>query len=489
MTTTPSAAAIKANGRGSSAAGRIPLAYSQIGFVVAAIDFASVTTASVLCDYLYDLFMLGTSRTDETGFLLGIAASFVYVALGYAKHAYRSSELLNGDRSATQILTNWTTASCVVLVIGFLGKVSSNYSRGAESFFFLSVAAALPALRYSLRKGMRFVFAAGWLMGRSRIVLFGSLDEIGNRELSAELHRHGYRVAEQFAVYFHSSATREREAAIDSAVEQLKEYIRQNEVDEIFMAFGGADHATIQCVIDKLRSLPTPVRMLLGRQWSALLSGRVNDLGATKAVRIQTGALTFGQQTAKRTLDVMLSLIGLVVLAPVLAIIAVAVALDSPGPVMFRQRRAGFGGRQFLIFKFRSMTTMDDGPVVRQATPGDDRVTAVGRCLRRTSLDELPQLINVLRGEMSLVGPRPHALSHDDEYDQRIATYALRRHMKPGITGWAQISGFRGETSDIFLMEKRVENDYWYICNWSFLLDVKILIKTTLIILSTKGAY
>jgi lipopolysaccharide/colanic/teichoic acid biosynthesis glycosyltransferase len=155
---------------------------------------------------------------------------------------------------------------------------------------------------------------------------------------------------------------------------------------------------------------------------------------------------------------------GVIILfAPLLVLVALAIKLDSHGPILFRQTRIGFSGRPFRILKFRTMSSQDDSPVVRQATRDDQRITRVGRWLRRTSVDELPQLVNVLRGNMSLVGPRPHALAHDNQYTQMIANYSFRHHVKPGLTGWAQICGYRGETPTLDLMEKRVQHDLWYI--------------------------
>ena len=165
-------------------------------------------------------------------------------------------------------------------------------------------------------------------------------------------------------------------------------------------------------------------------------------------------------------------------LAPLMLTAAILIKLDTPGNVIFRQSRRGFNGKPFEIWKFRSMCVSENGQTITQATKQDARVTRVGRVLRKTSVDELPQLWNVLRGEMSLVGPRPHALAHDNYYDQVIGNYVYRHHMKPGLTGWAQVNGFRGETPTIDLMEKRVEYDVWYVSNWSIWLDLKIMVRT-----------
>ena len=168
---------------------------------------------------------------------------------------------------------------------------------------------------------------------------------------------------------------------------------------------------------------------------------------------------------------------------------AAAIKLTSSGPVVFYQRRNGFNGQEFVIYKFRTMSVLEDGRAIAQAKPGDTRVTRLGRLLRRTSIDELPQLANVLRGNMSLVGPRPHALAHNDQYATLIADYAFRHHVKPGITGWAQINGLRGRTSRLEHMASRVEYDLWYIKNWSFWLDVKIAALTCIEVLRGRGAY
>jgi exopolysaccharide biosynthesis polyprenyl glycosylphosphotransferase len=184
------------------------------------------------------------------------------------------------------------------------------------------------------------------------------------------------------------------------------------------------------------------------------------------------------ERALKRTVDLFGATVGLVLLSPLLLVIALLIKLESSGPILFTQWRGGFNGRKFRILKFRSMTVLEDGPVIHQATREDPRFTPFGRFLRRTSIDELPQLFNVLRSDMSLVGPRPHALAHDTEYVRIIAGYNLRYRVKPGITGWAQVNGYRGETGTLDDMSKRVERDLWYIQNWSIWLDLKIILGT-----------
>jgi len=191
----------------------------------------------------------------------------------------------------------------------------------------------------------------------------------------------------------------------------------------------------------------------------------------------------------KRILDVVVSGVLLVILLPVFVVIGCALLLESGSPVFFRQRRGGLNGRPFLIMKFRTMRVLEDGANLAQATKGDARVTRVGRFLRRTSLDELPQLWNVLCGEMSLVGPRPHALAHDLKYSMLIPVYPLRQRMKPGITGLAQVGGLRGETATVEAMAGRVETDIRYVNNWTLWLDLKILVRTAYVVLFDRNAF
>ena len=192
---------------------------------------------------------------------------------------------------------------------------------------------------------------------------------------------------------------------------------------------------------------------------------------------------------AKRVLDLLLGITLLLISAPVMALVSLAVALDSPGPVLFCQKRTGQNGKTFPLFKFRSMHVLEKSADVRQAVAGDARITRVGRIIRKLSLDELPQLFNVIAGQMSLVGPRPHAVVHDRYYGAEIPGYVVRQNVKPGITGWAQVNGSRGPTPTIESMRQRVELDAWYVANHSVTLDLKILARTPTAVLSTRNAH
>lgn len=215
----------------------------------------------------------------------------------------------------------------------------------------------------------------------------------------------------------------------------------------------------------------------------------IGDLALEPGIGFRDTARRSPRRFAKTGLDFAMALGALAMLAPLFLVVALLIRLDSPGPVFFKQTRVGVNGKRFKIYKFRSMRTLDDGSDVRQATRNDSRITRIGRWLRASSVDELPQLINVLRGDMSIVGPRPHAVAHNNQYELVIAEYARRHEVKPGITGWAQVCGFRGETPTDDLMERRVEHDLWYIEHWSLGLDVVILARTVWALARPTNAY
>jgi putative colanic acid biosysnthesis UDP-glucose lipid carrier transferase len=191
----------------------------------------------------------------------------------------------------------------------------------------------------------------------------------------------------------------------------------------------------------------------------------------------------------KRASDVVLASLILVLISPLLLVLAVAVKLSSPGPVIFCQRRYGLDGQEIVVYKFRSMTVVEDGPVVTQARRNDQRVTPLGALMRRTSMDELPQFVNVLQGRMSIVGPRPHAVAHNEFYRSQIKSYMVRHKVRPGITGWAQVNGYRGETDSLEKMEGRIRYDLDYLRNWSLRLDLYIIARTVRLVISDRSAY
>jgi putative colanic acid biosynthesis UDP-glucose lipid carrier transferase len=272
-------------------------------------------------------------------------------------------------------------------------------------------------------------------------------------------------------------------------LERLVERARRGDVDIVYITFPMRAEERIREVLAKLADTTASVYIVPDFFVFELLHARWTNINGLPAVSVFENPLYGTNGLLKRSVDVVFGTLLLAAAAVPMLLIGWLIKRSSPGPVFFRQRRYGLDGREILVWKFRTMTCCDDGNEVRQATRDDKRVTRIGRFLRRTSLDELPQLFNVMEGSMSLVGPRPHASAHNEQYRTVIDGYMLRHKVKPGITGLAQVSGYRGETETLDKMEKRVACDHRYIREWSFWMDVKIIAKTLGVVIAQRNAY
>jgi putative colanic acid biosynthesis UDP-glucose lipid carrier transferase len=283
---------------------------------------------------------------------------------------------------------------------------------------------------------------------------------------------------------------RDGDASVLGSIEELEHIIGESRVgaSELWLAPDDPPEETDETLLRQLRLSSLPVRYVPDLRVLSLLGHRASDVAGMTVIELNATPLDGPDALIKAVMDRAGALVLLVLTAPLWTAIAIAIRLDTPGPVLFAQPRHGGGGRIIRVLKFRSMRQVEQGPI-RQAQREDPRVTRVGAFLRRTSLDELPQLINVLRGEMSLVGPRPHPVALNEEFSQRLADYMQRHRVKPGITGWAQINGYRGETDTLEKMKKRLEYDLHYIENWSLWLDLRILARTALLGWTGRNAY
>jgi putative colanic acid biosynthesis UDP-glucose lipid carrier transferase len=266
-------------------------------------------------------------------------------------------------------------------------------------------------------------------------------------------------------------------------------YVREHGVHEVFITLPLGSQPRIVRLLEEVQGTTASVYYVPDVFAISIIQGRLQDLNGLPVVGLCETPFTGTNSLVKRVSDLVLASLILVLISPLLLAIAIGVKLSSPGPVIFRQRRNGLDGEEIVVWKFRSMRTMDDGAVVRQATRDDPRVTRFGAFLRRTSLDELPQFFNVLQGQMSIVGPRPHAVAHNEQYRALIKAYMVRHKVKPGITGWAQVNGHRGETDTIEKMQARVEYDLAYLRNWSLGLDLQIIARTVKLVFFDRKAY
>ncbi|MCA3240659.1 MAG: undecaprenyl-phosphate glucose phosphotransferase [Rubrivivax sp.] len=273
------------------------------------------------------------------------------------------------------------------------------------------------------------------------------------------------------------------------SLRQVAEYVREHGVHEVYITLPLGSQPRIVELLEQVQGTTASVFFVPDVFGISIIQGRLQDMNGVPVVGLCETPFTGTNRLVKRIEDVVLASLILVLISPLLMAIAIGVRLTSPGPALFRQRRNGLDGTEIVVWKFRSMRTQDDGAVVPQATKGDPRITPFGAFLRRTSLDELPQFFNVLQGHMSIVGPRPHAVAHNEQYRQLIKAYMVRHKVKPGITGWAQIHGHRGETDTIEKMQARVEYDLEYLRNWTLGLDLQIIARTVKLVLIDRHAY
>jgi len=266
-------------------------------------------------------------------------------------------------------------------------------------------------------------------------------------------------------------------------------FTTQHRIREVYITLPLGSQPRIVELLEQLQDTTASLFFVPDVFGISIIQGRLQDMNGVPVVGICETPFTGTNQLVKRISDIIIASVIIVLISPLLLAIAIGVKLGSPGPVLFKQRRNGLDGHEIVVYKFRSMRTMEDGEVVRQATRNDPRVTPFGAFLRRTSFDELPQFFNVMAGTMSIVGPRPHAVTHNEEYRQIIKAYMVRHKVKPGITGWAQVNGQRGETDTVEKMRMRVEYDLEYLRNWSLGLDLKIIVSTIRVLFFDRQAY
>jgi len=481
---------VAVEGEGSSAAvrPRFRLPFGAIGHASALADASAIVVASLVGGAGYQIAVYETAGHLGTLIGVGIVAALLQVLIGQTLALYQIRAILSFRKSIREVVGIWIAVSLLLTLLAFLMKVGADYSRGSIVCFCALALALVLCSRWLASRLAKFAVAADHVQGR-RVILIGPQDEIAGLEDRMLLRRFGLSVVDRVAFAGSSNpgpTLNQRETA---ALERAVLAGRRENAAEIVLAFSWWDARKLELVRDHLRASPLPVQLLPDSRIRTLIGNRAFRVNGTFAVEVQRGPLSMLEQCTKRLLDIVGASLAIIVLAPLFVLAAIAIKLESPGPVFFRQRRNGFNTSQFRIFKFRTMMVMDDGVVVLQARRNDPRVTLIGKILRQSSIDELPQLFNVLLGDMSLVGPRPHALAHDDQYSDLVSNYAFRNHVKPGITGWAQVNGYHGPVATEEALRARVRYDLEYINNWSFWFDLQILARTVKTVLGQRHAF
>ncbi len=441
----------------------------------------------------YGVFFVTTALPQydsDSTFLSFLVAMSIFMLAAEFFGLYRDWSSVAFGREAGCSILAWAVTMIVLLAIGQYSLYTKELSGVSLLVWFLVTPVIALALRISYRTLRKVLHQRG--------IGLKSYAVIGCNQLGLDLVE-GIKNSESFHLQFRgfyedreltrTQAAVNRVPTILGRVEELIQDVKANRVQVVFITLPMRAEARIQKILGELADSTASVYIVPDLFVFQLMHSRWTNVQGVPVVSVFENPFYGVDGVFKRTVDLGVGLLALLMSAIPMLLIACAVKLTSRGPVFFRQKRYGLDGKPFDVWKFRSMTVCENGSKVVQATKNDSRLTLIGGFLRKTSLDELPQLFNVLNGTMSLVGPRPHANAHNEFYRSQISGYMLRHKVKPGITGLAQVSGCRGETETLDKMEQRVRYDHQYIREWSILLDLKILVKTMVVVLKTENAY
>jgi Undecaprenyl-phosphate glucose phosphotransferase len=450
-------------------------------WLVTAITDGFVVMATVgLVSLAYHLQIYGTVPADQITLELATMLAAIFVFVNAMRGRYQLASYLSNKGQIASAFSAWNVTLVAFVAILFLAKIVDHYSRVVILASYLAGIPVIALARSAMVRTVSIASKTGRITSE-RVFLIGREADVMSFVSRHQPWNVGFAIVD-VAFLRGNDARRiaDPAAALAADLASAVANCRVKRPDSVFIALPWSDQETIDACVDAFMNLPVAIHLTPEKIMDRFETPHIVRTGSLSSLRLTRPPLSLAEIALKRSFDVLAASLILILAAPMLLTIAALIRLDSPGPVLFRQRRYGFNQQAFRIFKFRTMTTTDDGNVVVQATRNDPRVTRIGRVLRRYNLDELPQLLNVVAGQMSLVGPRPHALAHDQEFERKIALYARRHNVRPGITGWAQVNGLRGETDTDEKMAKRVAFDHWYIDNWSFWLDIAILFRTVL---------
>ena len=440
------------------------------------VDLLVVAVSGLIAGELY----LEPDQVFTRGYLQLLAVALLLAVIVFNKFgfysAWRNSSLASEIRT---VMVGWTAVIVALTLFFFLTKSGAEFSRVWAVLWFGLGLSGLLVLRVVLRQFLRWLRRKGY--NQRKILIVGKDPLMG--DLAMRLSK-----APWMGLSVVGCEVLATEADVDGAALNLR--ICDLGVDQVWIALPLKDEPVVQAVIAALSLSPVEIRYVPDLFGFRLFSHSVSEVAGLPVINLSSTPMEGFNRVVKEIEDRVLASLILLLISPILLAIAVGVKLSSPGPVFFRQQRNGWGGKPIHVLKFRSMVVhLEVAGTVTQASKQDSRITPYGAFLRRTSLDELPQFWNVLTGEMSIVGPRPHAVAHNDQYKVLVDDYMLRHRVKPGITGWAQVNGYRGETDTLEKMQKRVEHDLYYIEHWSLWLDIKIIVMTAFKGFVNKNAY
>lgn len=429
----------------------------------------------------------GISMNDGYSALLIVSGLLAFILFpSRAGHEFYIAESSTGRAVSTVV--SWVSLFAVLLFLGYVTKTSASFSRVVLLAWFVVTPIAIFAGRLFLARVLSRLMVSS--RSKRNVIIAGVND-------MAMALANNLRETPEFGMVmqgFFEDRSRERlgvdgDISILGKLKDLPDYVRDNRTDVIFIAMPIKNVQRVTELLDELHDTTASIYFVPDIFVFDLIQCRTVDIKGIPAVALCETPFYGLRGVVKRVSDFVLAIAALIICSPIMIATAIAIKLTSPGNVMFKQRRYGLDGHEIVVYKFRSMTVAEDGGEIRQATKDDQRLTSIGGFIRRYSIDELPQFINVLQGRMSVVGPRPHAVAHNEEFRKVIKGYMVRHKVAPGITGLAQVSGYRGETETLEQMEKRIEYDLDYLRNWSIALDIRILFRTVRMILNDDNAY
>lgn len=386
------------------------------------------------------------------------------------------------------ILLNWAWTGGLLVLTAFATGYEREFAHNAIVAWLIMAPLAQLIFHLLLRAFAPYLLA---LQGPPRRAIIVGMNEQGVA-LAGRVGETPYSRIE-FAGFFDDRHLKRLDASGDyrmlGPLSELPKFVREKDIQLIYLSIPMASQPRILQVLDELKDTTASIFFVPDMFVTDLIQGRTGSVCGMPVISVCETPFTGTNGLVKRLSDIVLSILILILISPILLAVALAVKLGSPGPIIFRQRRYGLDGKEIVVYKFRSMSVTEDGATVQQATKNDNRITPLGALLRKTSMDELPQFVNVLQGRMSIVGPRPHAVAHNELYRKLIKGYMVRHKVKPGITGWAQVNGFRGETDTLDKMQGRIDYDLDYLRNWSLQLDLHIICKTIRLVAGDQKAY
>jgi putative colanic acid biosynthesis UDP-glucose lipid carrier transferase len=461
----------------------------KINFTIGLVALLQSLAPPVICvSVLFAATLALDVPFSEPYLALAIISALLCTLLMRPELPRRQASFSSSWSIASQIGIAWLTVVAILLLLGYATKISAFFSRRALFAWFLLTPVLIASAELMLRRWVGRVLLAS---GEARTAIICGANRVSHRLLQSIRERPELGLV--FKGLFDDRGA-DRLAGFDPTdrvgpCSEMADFVRQNRIDTIFIATPFSHLERTEKLLNEVQDTTASIYYVPDVFTFELIQSRTIDLNGIPVLALRETPLAGWHALAKRASDIVLASLMLLLAAPALVAIAVAIKLTSPGSVIFRQRRYGLDGEEIIVYKFRTMTVSEDGEHVAQATANDPRVTPIGRFLRKYSLDELPQLLNVVQGRMSLVGPRPHAVAHNEAYRRLISGYMVRHKVAPGITGLAQVNGCRGETARVEDMQRRVEYDLQYLRHWSLLLDLKILARTLVVLFKDDKAY